>query len=61
MAEDAAATVTKEASDPQKEELWPRLKSVLGHVGLLVALMLYTVAGGLVSTAEETVSSVTSR
>jgi hypothetical protein len=38
-----------EAGPDSSPNLWSRLRSALGHVGLFVTLMVYTAVGGMVS------------
>ncbi|XP_032686686.1 TWiK family of potassium channels protein 7 [Odontomachus brunneus] len=44
----SVATDSKDAKRLVKEETVQKFKSIAGHVGLLITLMLYTVIGGLV-------------
>jgi len=45
----SSAADDKNAKRFVKEETVRKIKSIAGHVGLLITLMLYTVIGGLVS------------
>lgn len=46
--QDNVERITEEKRFSQKKYL-QNIKSIAGHVGLLIALMLYTAIGGLVS------------
>jgi hypothetical protein len=38
-----------ESGPDSSPNLWSRVRSALGHVGLFLALMIYTAVGGMVS------------